>query len=48
MNLFRFILICTASTGILLAKSEESATMCFINNDQITGNLESITTDALV
>jgi len=48
MSPIRFILICTASTGILVANTEESATMCFTNNDQITGQLESITTDALI
>lgn len=48
MSPFRFILICTTSASILLANAEESATMCFTNNDQITGQLESITTDTLV
>ena len=48
MSPFRFILICTASTGCLLANPEESATMCFTNNDQITGQLASISTDTLV
>lgn len=49
MNPSRLVLILAAMPGVLAANGNDAAaTMCFTNNDQITGRLESIATDSLV